>query len=233
LKVNEMDRIELVITEAWNKAYPGAHAGLLGLSGVANPEMSAALEHEKADLEGALRSRFDGYERVKLRSLPVLQAYHEYYRRFDKTYHVQLQLESLVLKGRDIPRQAALVQCMFMAELKNLLLTAAHDGDRLAYPLRLDIATGEEVYTQLNGHEQTLKSGDMYIADGEGVISSVIYGPDQRTRLRPETRRAVFTVYAPAGIAEAAVQEHLQDIARFVRLVSPQAEVEILEVFGD
>jgi DNA/RNA-binding domain of Phe-tRNA-synthetase-like protein len=221
----------LNVSETWRKTYPDARAGILAVSGAANPEASAALDQQKKELEQALRQRFTGYDRAKLRDLPVLQAYHDYYKRFDKTYHVQLQLESLVFKGRDIPRVAALVECMFMGELKHLLLTAAHDWDSLASPLRLDVATGKERYTLLNGQEQTLKPGDMYIADGEGVISSVIYGPDQRTRIRPETQRAVFTVYAPPGIEEAALWEHLRDIAGYIRLVSPQMSVETMEVY--
>jgi len=40
----------------------------------------------------------------------------------------------------------------------------------------------------------------MFIADGQGVISSIVYGPDRRTRITLATRNAVFTVYAPAGI---------------------------------
>jgi len=37
---------------------------------------------------------------------PILKAYQEYYRRFKKTYHVQLQLESLLFKGKSIPSVA-------------------------------------------------------------------------------------------------------------------------------
>ncbi len=226
-----MEAIHLTLSDNWKKTYPEASAGLLAVSGTANPETSDGLDQRKAELEQALRSRFASYDRVKLRSMPVLQAYHDYYKRFEKTYHVQLQLESLVFKGKSIPRVAALVECMFMAELKNLLLTAAHDGDSLVHPLRLDVATGGERYTQLNGHEQSLKPGDMYIADNQGVISSIIYGPDQRTRLHPKTQRAVFTVYAPQGIEKTLVQEHLQDIAAFVRLVSPNMSVDQLDVY--
>ena len=42
-----------------------------------------------------------------------------------KTYHVQHQLESVVLKGKSLPNVAALVAAMFMAERDDLLLTAS------------------------------------------------------------------------------------------------------------
>src|SRR5574341_165733 len=221
----------LIVSEAWKDTYPGAAVGLLVMQNVANPETHSALDQSKEALEEELRARFAGYDRTSLRELPVLKAYHTYYKRFDKTYHVQLQLESLVFKGKPIPRVAALVECMFMAELKNQLLTAMHDMDLLELPVRLDIADGSEQFMAYNGEVKVLKPGDMYIADQQGVISSVIYGPDQRTRIRPETRRALFTVYAPPGIDEKAVWEHLGDIQANVHLMTPEAKTESLAVY--
>ena len=72
----------------------------------------------------------------------------------------------------------------------------------------------------------------MMIADAQGVISSVIYGPDRRTRITSETRQVLFTVYAPPGIGEQAVYDHLRDIQANVLLVAPEAQVEVLEVYG-
>ena len=118
-----------------------------------------------------------------------------------------------------------------MAELKNTLLTAGHDFETLHLPVRLDVARGDERYVRLNGEEQVLKPGDMMMADGEGIISSVIYGPDQRTRITPATRDVLFAVYAPPGIGELAVAEHLRDIQSNIMLIAPEAEVELLEVY--
>jgi hypothetical protein len=100
---------------------------------------------------------------------------------------------------RDARNVAALLEAMFMAELDDLLLTADHDLDALRLPLTLDVAQGTETYTLLRGDEQTLKAGDMFIRDAEGVIFSVLYGPDRRTPITPETKNVVFTVYAHAG----------------------------------
>ncbi|MDQ2691591.1 MAG: phenylalanine--tRNA ligase beta subunit-related protein, partial [Chloroflexota bacterium] len=166
-----------------------------------------------------------------LSNSPVLRAYNDYYRRFKKTYHIQLQLESIVLKGKSIPSVAALVEAMFMAEMQDMLLTAGHDLDVLRPPLSLDVATGSERYTLLRGEEQTLKAGDMIISDQEGVISSIIYGPDRRTQITPETRNVLFTVYAPPGIGEQAVSAHLDHLKDNVMLFAPQAQVELSTVY--
>jgi DNA/RNA-binding domain of Phe-tRNA-synthetase-like protein len=182
-------------------------------------------------LEKKLRVQFSGLDRVALASHPVLQAYGGYYRQFKKTYHIQLQLESIVLKGKSIPRVAALVESMFMAEMQDMVLTAGHDLDKLQLPLTLDVATGTEGYTLLRGEEQTLKPGDMMIRDQSGVISSIIYGPDQRTQITPDTRNVIFTVYAPPGVDEQTVVGHLQHIQENVMVFAPQAQVELFRVY--
>jgi DNA/RNA-binding domain of Phe-tRNA-synthetase-like protein len=220
------------VSEAWKTTYPGAAVGTLAMRDVANPKRHTALDERKEELENQLRSRFADYDRAALNALPTLQAYNAYYKRYKKTYHVQLQLESVVFKGKSLPHVAALVEAMFMAELKNLLLTAGHDLEALQRPVRIDVAEGSERYIRLNGQEQKLKPGDMMIADGQGVISSVLYGPDHRTRITSETRQVFFTVYAPPGIGEQAVYEHLQDIQANVLLVAPEAKVEMLKVYG-
>ncbi|MFX0080072.1 MAG: phenylalanine--tRNA ligase beta subunit-related protein [Candidatus Hermodarchaeota archaeon] len=202
------------------------------MNGVENPQEHPQLDEKKKDLEDTLRAQFSSYDRTSLRAIPVLASYRDYYKQFNKTYHVQHQLESLVFKNRHIPRVAALVEAMFMAEVKNLLLTAGHDFDLIRPPLRIDVAKGTESYTRLNGEEQILKAGDMMIADADGILSCIIYGPDRRTRIRPETNRVVFTVYAPPGIEERAVRSHLEDIQENVTVITPGASVELLETFG-
>ena len=220
------------VSDAWKAAFPDAHAGILVMQGVTNPPHHPGLETHKQLLQDQLRTRFSSQDRNAIATLALIQAYNAYYKPFKKTYHVQLQLESVVFKGKPLPSVAALVEAMFMAEVKNLLLTAGHDLDALRLPVTLDVATGQERYTLLRGQDQVLKPGDMLMADQAGVISSVLYGPDQRTQITTQTRKVLFAVYAPSGIDEQMVLEHLQDIRQNVLVVSPQAQVERLEVFG-
>ena len=220
------------VSDDWIAAYPEAHAGLLVMRGVTNPLQHPALEERKAALEARLRARWAGEEQAMLASDPVLLAYQTYYRRFKKSYHVRLQLESLILKGRSLPRVSALVDAMFMAEMEHLLLTAGHDLETLELPIRLDVARGDEAYTLLRGEAQVLKAGDMMMADRAGVISSILYGPDQRTQITPGTQHVAYTVYAPPGAGAETVQQHLLAIQASVRLVSPEAQLELSRVFA-
>ncbi|MGE5486032.1 MAG: phenylalanine--tRNA ligase beta subunit-related protein [Ignavibacteriales bacterium] len=218
----------LNVSEAWRTAYPGACAGILLVENIENPDHHAVLDRRKSELEESLRSQFK--DRGSIANLPAVRAYDAYYKRFNKTYPVQLQLESVALKGKTIPRVAALVEAMFMAELKNTLLTAGHDFREISLPLTLDISRGTERYTRLNGQEHALKERDMMMTDARGVISCVVYGPDQRTQITPSTRQALFVVYAPAGIGEDRVRAHLADILANVRVVCPDAQVRAEEV---
>ena len=219
------------VSDVWRATYPGAGAGILVMRDVANPPEHPELSRIKRELEEALRRRLQGADRAAIQALPEIAAYNAYYRRFRQTYHLQLQLESVALKGRDIPDVAALVEAMFVAELKNLLLTAGHDLATIAPPITLNVATGDEAFTRLNGRPATAYRGDMLMADRSGVISTVLQGPDDRTAINPGTKDVVFAVYAPEGIGADAVRRHLDDIAANVRLVSPEARVESLDVY--
>jgi DNA/RNA-binding domain of Phe-tRNA-synthetase-like protein len=118
-----------------------------------------------------------------------------------------------------------------MAELEDLLLTAGHDMDALQPPVRIDVAVGDERSVGLRGEEHLMKPSDMMMRDKLGVISSVVYGPDYRTRIIRSTQHVMFATYAPPGIMHKSVYEHLQHIRGNVLLIAPRAEVEMLDVY--
>lgn len=222
-----MPSVEIAIEESWRGAHPGAAVGLLVLNGLTCERGgAAALTEECTALEQRLRERFGGRTRPVIAATPPLPAYTAYYRRWKKTYHVLQQLESVAQKGRSIPRVTHVVQAAFMAELESLLLTATHDLDAVHEPLRLFAASGSEAYTLLSGVEATLKPGDMAMADGEGVICSVLAGQDRRTRVTDGTCRALLVVYTPPGVPRDAIDAHLDLLERYIRLAAPAATVE-------
>jgi len=224
--------IPITISQSWQEAYPDALVGFLALQAVRNPEHHTALSARKVVLEEQLRAKFANTTRSELTAMQPIQAYTAFYKRFKKTYHVLLQLESLVFKDKHIPTVSALVEAMFMSEVKNQLLTAGHDLEMVQPPLRVDVAQGGESFTTMGNQAKVLKADDMYITDRAGILSSVIYGPDLRTRIKPNTHSVLFCVYAPPGISRLAVTQHLEDIRSNVMLISPQAEVVLQKVFG-
>jgi DNA/RNA-binding domain of Phe-tRNA-synthetase-like protein len=222
----------LEVDPSWREAHPGATVGLIAIRGVTNPASDDRLNDLATALETDVRSGFGSADRETIRATPPLPAYAAYYKRWGQRYHVAMQLESVSQKGKALPRAAALVEAMFIAELRNLLLTAGHDLDALQLPVRLSVGAGES-FTAPNGQETTVKAGDMVITDARGrVLSAIITGPSDVARIGPQTASALFYTYAPPGVDAARVSVHLNEIERNVRLISPDAEVIARQIDG-
>jgi DNA/RNA-binding domain of Phe-tRNA-synthetase-like protein len=215
---NQLDRPEVCAT------------GLLVMHKVCNLPSQAKLDQIKMDIAEGLRRQFGQMERKDLKNLHPLDIYTAYYKKFGYTYHLLLQMES-ILRGKPLTTVSTLVDAMFIAEMQNKLLTAGHDLDKICGSLSLRKAAGES-YTALNGNLVNTVSGDILIADNRGVISSILRGPDARTSLDFQTSQAVFTVYAPAGIAEALVLKHLDDIESLVKVFSAQSTTALKKVYA-
>jgi DNA/RNA-binding domain of Phe-tRNA-synthetase-like protein len=222
--------VSLEFSEAWSSTYPQAAIGLLAMGNVRNSAPSPILQARLQSVEAEVRGRHAGQSRRDLETLPALRAYIEHYRRFSKSYHVLLQLESVAFRGRPLAAGESLVGAMFAAEIDTYLLTAGHDLDRLGPPLIADVTEAGEQYVGLGGRMIEVKSGDMSIRDQNGIISSVLYGPDERTRLTPETHSVLFTTYAPGGISHSDVERHLREIDALVRVDSPEATTLLLRI---
>lgn len=220
-----------MISHEMKNVYPEASLGLLAIRNVFNPRQHEELDRCKIGLEADLRERYGIFEKADLKSMSPVRFYVEYYKQFQKTYHVLLQLESIVFKNKSIPRVASLVEAMFMAELKNLLLTAGHDLDSIELPVTLDVSSGEETYILLNGNEKQVMPHDMMVSDLRGITSSIIYGPDQRTRITSETQNVLFVVYGPPGVEREHLWQHLEDIQGYVQIITPHCEVELKKIY--
>jgi DNA/RNA-binding domain of Phe-tRNA-synthetase-like protein len=220
----------LQVDPTWREAHRGATVGLIAMREVTNPASNDRLHELASALEIDVRTRLSSADRETIRATPPLPAYAAYYKRWGQRYHVAMQLESVAQKGKALPRVAALVEAMFIAELRNLLLTAGHDLDALALPVRLTVGTGEP-FIAPNGQATSVKVGDMVIADAGGrVLSAIITGPSDVARIGPETTAALFCAYAPPGIDPALVAAHLDEIERNVKLIAPEAEVVAQEI---
>ncbi len=218
--------IPIEATDDWRAVHPGAMIGLLELSGVANPSKSQPLEDRKRKTEAQLRARYQGFSRQDFLSLPVMSAYERYYKRFNKTYHVQLQIESIVLKEKDLPSVSPLVDANFMAEVETLVLTAGHDVAQLHEPIWIDVSREGEQLIQMNGDSKTIRPGDMVMRDGQGISCSILYGQDNRSPISPLTSHVLYVAYAPPGVPVDIIELQLQKIEENVRLFSPLAVVE-------
>ena len=213
-------------TDAWKETHPGGIIGLLEISGVHNNLPVPDLEREKRAVEDRLRAKYAGFSREDLLALPVMQAYHRYYRKFGYTYHVLLQLESIVHKGKTLPAVSPLVDSNFASELETLILTAGHDVAKLESPVIIDIAREGDLITQMNGQPKGVPQGDMLMRDGGGIACTILRGQDNRSPISVDTTHVLYVAYVPAGVMEKRVVPQLEAIERYVRLFAPECVVQ-------
>jgi len=218
--------LSITVTNDWKRSHAGASIGLLELSRVSNPEESPELESRKRELETQLRSTFHGFERNDFLALPILAAYKRYYRQFKKTYHVQLQIESIVLRKKSLPAVSPLVDSNFLAEMETFVLTAGHDAARLHEPILIDVSHEGEQITQMRGSSKAIRAGDMLMRDADGISCSIIYGQDNRSPISADTTHVLYVSYGPPDVPVEAMRTQLQSIEENVRLFSPSAILE-------
>jgi DNA/RNA-binding domain of Phe-tRNA-synthetase-like protein len=222
--------LSITATEEWRTSHPGAIIGLLELSDVGRVRSFPELDARKREVESHLRERYQDFTRKDFLALPILSAYDRYYNRFDKTYHVQLQLESIVLKGKSLPAVSPLVDANFMAEMETFLLSAGHDATKLVEPIVMDVSREGESMTPMNGIPKVIRAGDMIMRDAESLACSILYGQDNRSPISPETSHVLYVTYAPPGVPSESVEAHLRTIETNIRLFAKSAVLEQLRL---
>lgn len=177
-----------------------------------------------------LRERFAGFDRKRLSTEdPVIAAYVRYYKKFKKSYHVLHQIES-VLAGKDLPDGLPLIQALFLSELRSSLLIAAHDLVHSALPFEIFAAEGGESYVGAGGRDISLKKGDIAMRDQAGPILSIIYGQDERTRIREQTSDALYLIDGVPGIERERYQAGLEYLRTILQIFQPDLEISCMEL---
>jgi DNA/RNA-binding domain of Phe-tRNA-synthetase-like protein len=222
----EMNDSDLII-----RALPGARIGVMALELLPWKESSLEMNGITEEVILSLKEKYP--EPISLKKNEVIEAYSMYYKRFKKTYHLIPQLESVIFHDKKINSPISLLQAVFTTELKNMLLTAVHDLDAIQFPITIGLASGEEKYQLLNGSETFTKSGDMYMSDQSGVISSIIYGPDLRTKVTRKTSNVLIVVYTPDGIGAERVECHFEDILSMMDLISEDPKLRGKRIFPE
>ena len=218
--------INISSTIEWRAAHPGAIIGLLEITGVENTLSSPQLTQRKRQIEARLRKDYAGFSRQDFLTLPVMAAYQKYYRHFAKTYHVLLQVESIVLKAKNLPDVSPLVDANFAAEVDTFVATAGHDVAKLEQSVLIDVSRFGDEITPMIGATKLIRAGDMVMRDRHGIRCSILYGQDNLSPITPETRHVLYVAYAPLGVPAPVVEAHLQQIEQNIRMFAPLVKVE-------
>lgn len=208
--------------------YPGTQLGVLIVKGIS--QKAECKKEDEVIFLNALRKKYEGVTRKELKTQSPVDAYAAYYKRFGQSYHLLAQLDSMLRGEKTCASKSPLLQSMFFNELESMLLTAGHDLNKLKPPLHLNLAAGNECYQSISGRELTAAAGDMIMSDSTRVFSSILKGPDYDTRLTPDTRDVLLTIYAPPGIDAFKVKTALVRLEERIRAFAPDSITEILQV---
>ena len=159
------------INEHVKNLYPSAVFGSLLVLNVPNKRQDKKLEERKIQLKNDLENNIKKSPNDEL----ILHHYKTYFKRWNKSYPVDFQIQS-IRKGKNLPQVSVLVDSMFHAELKNVILTSGHNVDELNGDLEFDISTGDEQYIKIDGNFQQLKEGDILLHDNKDILANILYG---------------------------------------------------------
>jgi DNA/RNA-binding domain of Phe-tRNA-synthetase-like protein len=220
LDIGTHSSMNIELSERLRIDYPKAVFGSLMVRGVKNMKQCEKLEKRKRELENWIRKAYDATGNS------IIEGYRAHFKRWKKTYPIEFQIKT-IRKGGAFPKVSVLVDSMFMAELKNRILTSGHDLDEIRGDLIFDVSRGGERYVKLNGEEQEAKAGDVLLRDREGLLATVLFGPARRTSITPETRNVLYLAWCPYGIGEELIRGHLEDIRSNLELAYETLEVGI------
>jgi len=210
--------------------YPTTTFGILRMKGIRIQDPLPEFRQRQNELERVLRERFFGMDKKTMRLLRPFSDYHAYYRKFNKTYHVLHQCESIASGKRSLPGGPPLVQAMFLAEIANRLLTAGYDCSELRGPFTVRLAGDNERFLGMGERACSVPENDILLAMDRIVLGSIICGPDHEHRIRSATADVLFAVYGVPGITAEELHRHLEEIGALVRLLDPAAEIDSLSV---
>lgn len=205
--------MEFSVRPEVKKYYPTATFGSLTINNQQNRKTHPDIEQAKRLIEKKIRETYPVPEED-----PIIQSYAGYFDKWGKTYPIEFQINS-IKKGRTFPQVSTHVDCMFMAELENRILTSGHDRDAIQGRLVYDLADEGEEYVKLNGKKQVLLINDVILKDDEGVLASVLFGPAARTSIKMETVNPLYFAWCPVGIDRETVDMHLSTITKFSKIV--------------
>jgi DNA/RNA-binding domain of Phe-tRNA-synthetase-like protein len=193
--------------------YPTATFGSITINKQQNMKKHPDIEQTKRLLEKKIRETYPAPKED-----PIVQSYSGYFDKWGKTYPIEFQINS-IKKGRTFPQVSTHVDCMFMAELENRILTSGHDKDAIQGRLVYDLADEGEEYVKINGKKQVLHKNDIILKDDDGVLASVLFGPAARTSINMETVAPLYFAWCPVGIDQETVDGHLSTITKFLKIV--------------
>jgi DNA/RNA-binding domain of Phe-tRNA-synthetase-like protein len=190
--------VKFTIEEPFRGLFPEALIGIVVASGIDNRRAEEEARAELAAAVAQVTPAIDGHE---LAAHPAVAPWREAYRRFGvKPSRHRSSIEGLL---RSVPAGGPrsinpLVDLYNAVSLRHMLPCGGEDLDTIQGNLRLTLAAGGEPFVPLGSMEESPPSpGEVVYVDDTGIICRAWnWREAERTKLTPETTRAVLVIEA-------------------------------------
>ena len=181
---------------------------------------------------------FDQYKRKLLRTMrrretlaqvtERIEIYDRFFEGFGFECPLPKHLKRTVFSG--FPRYNLMLDAHFMAEMCAGILVAVIDFDHCDGELTLDLAEEGELCRGMGQRELRAKQGEIVLRDEKEIICILCQGPDEKTRVRDDTRNVLFYSYAVPGIDQRYLKHGLTIAAETISEFGG-GTVEAVEIF--
>ncbi|MFN8590005.1 MAG: phenylalanine--tRNA ligase beta subunit-related protein [Thermomicrobiales bacterium] len=220
--------MRLIVEEAFRELFPDAVIGIVVATGIDNRR---AGDEAQALLAAATTAAIGDSD---LATSPPVAVWRDAYRRFGlKPSRYRAGIEGLLraARGDGVRSVSPLVDLYNAVSLRHLLPCGGEDLAAIEGDIRLTRATGTEPFVPLGAVDNLPpEPGEVIYADDLGVICRAWnWREAERTKLTPETTRAVLVIEALPPRTTAEVQSACEDLAALVSAhLAAQCRVSLL-----
>ena len=212
--------MRVIIEEAFRSLFPEALIGIVVANGIDNRRNAGDAGAELVSAVALAPSMIAGGD---IASHPGVTPWREAYRRFGvKPSRYRSSIERLLRSAQrgDVRSINPLVNLYNAVSLRSLLPCGGEDIDVIEGDLRLTIATGGEPFVPLGSTEESPPfAGEVVYTDDAGIVCRCWnWREADRTKLTPETTRAVLVIEALPPRTPDNVLAACHDLARMATL---------------
>jgi len=195
--------INLTITEAYHRRFPGLPFGIGTIQGCTCFEKSESFKIYKRDLLRKMRRRAN-LAQIEER----IHLYDQFFKEWGYSCPLPGHFKRAVQMG--FPIVNLYIDTHIMAEMNHGILMAIQDMDRFDGQWRLDLAQEGETFEGVSGRMLICKEEEIVLRDEKEIVCSLFQGPDSRTKIDESSKNIVVYVFTALGIQEEHVSNGIQ-----------------------
>lgn len=111
--------------------------------------------------------------------------------------------------NQGFPNRNIFLDTHIVTEMTNGILMGIQDYKKFAGEIRIDIAKEGEEFIGI-GSTITCKEGEIVVRDNEGIVASLLQGPDKKTLTSPKTTDVVIYAFMVPGIEKTSIEQSLK-----------------------